>query len=238
MSSIPFRILVVDDDESIRQMLHFGLSQEGYVVETIDNGHTALEIIPKFNPHVVILDLMMPGMDGYELCQTIPDISQAAMIMLTAKKSSSDIVNGLRKGANDYLVKPFHFEELLARIEVQLRIHFPDLTGIREIGVFFIDERHHQIRFKDQVLTLSPTEYKLLTYFLWNPEQVLSKTAILNHVWGYDFVGEDNIVEVYVRYLRDKLGDKTHQWIQTVRGVGYRLKATSLVTESQMEIKP
>jgi DNA-binding response OmpR family regulator len=226
VQSPAFRILVVDDDDSIRQMLKLGLTQEGYVVESAINGQVAFELIPNFDPHIIILDLMMPEMDGYELCLEIPKISQAAVIMLTAKKTSTDIVNGLRKGANDYLVKPFHFEELLARIEVQLRLKYPDLTGKRTIGAFIIDENHHQIYFRERQLTLSPTEYKLLSYFLWNPDQILSKTSILNHVWGYDFFGEDNIVEVYVRYLRDKMEDKSHRWIQTIRGVGYRLNCS------------
>ncbi|MHB1654302.1 MAG: response regulator transcription factor [Desulfitobacteriaceae bacterium] len=218
-----FRILVADDDASIRQMLSLGLKQEGYTVETVENGESALSLIPRFNPHVVILDLMMPVMDGHELCLAIPDISQAAMIMLTAKKTTTDIVQGLRLGAHDYLVKPFHFVELLARIEVQLRIRFPDLSGKQTVGSFCLDDIHHVISYDDRPINLSPTEYKLLAYFLANPTQVLSKTAIINHVWGYDFNGEENVVEVYVRYLREKLEDKDHALIQTVRGAGYRL---------------
>ncbi|CAA7600996.1 Two component system, signal transduction response regulator [Acididesulfobacillus acetoxydans] len=222
MPGFPFRILVVDDEPSIREMLSFGLRQEGYTVKTAEHGETALELIPRFDPHVVILDLMMPVMDGYDLCQALPQISQASMIMLTAKNTPADIVRGLKQGANDYLVKPFHFEELLARIEVQLRTRFPDLTGKRQIGSFTLDEAFHLISYRSEALSLSPTEYKLLSHFLWNPDRVLSKTAILDHVWGYDFAGEENIVEVYIRYLRDKLGDKDRKLIQTVRGVGYR----------------
>ena len=223
MGSNGFRILVVDDDASIRQMLSLGLKQEGYSVETVENGEAALALIPKFNPHVIILDLMMPVMDGRELCQAIPEISQAAMIMLTAKNTTNDIVQGLRLGAHDYLVKPFHFAELLARIEVQLRNRFPDLSGKKTVGPFCLDEIQHRILYHNRPLNLSPTEYKLMAYFLANPNHVLSKNAIINHVWGYDFEGEENIVEVYVRYLREKLEDSDHTLIQTVRGVGYRL---------------
>ena len=223
MVSFSFRILVVDDEPSIRQMLDLGLRKEGYLVKTAANGQIALDLIPEFSPHLIILDLMMPVMDGYDLCQAVPEITQAPIIMLTAKNTSTDIVKGLRQGANDYLTKPFHFEELLARIEVQLRNRYPDLTGHHTIGPFCLDEAHHSITFNGCSLPLSPTEYKLLSYMLWNPNRVLSKGSILNHVWGYDFAGEDNIVEVYVRYLRDKLGDKEHLWIQTVRGAGYRL---------------
>ncbi|AHF10757.1 MULTISPECIES: response regulator transcription factor [Dehalobacter] len=219
-----FRILVVDDDASIRQMLSLGLKQEGYDIGTADNGKKALEIIPVFEPHVIILDIMMPVMDGYELCESIPEISGASMIMLTAKDTSKDIVKGLRLGAHDYLVKPFHFDELLARIEVQLRNRFPDLSGKRTIGRFTIDELKKSILLDDQPLQLSPTEYKLLSYLLWNSNQTLSKEQILIHIWGYDFEGEDNIVEVYIRYLREKLGDLDHTIIKTVRGLGYHLQ--------------
>ncbi|MDA8227229.1 MAG: response regulator transcription factor [Desulfitobacterium hafniense] len=223
MLSYSFRILVVDDDPSIRQMLSLGLAQEGYEVKITENGESALEIVPGFDPHIIILDIMMPGMDGYDLCEALPEISKAAIIMLTAKDKSEDIVRGLRLGANDYLVKPFHFQELLARIEVQLRTRFPHLSGQRSIGDFIIDESSHTITYQGKSLALSPTEYKLLSYLLWNPNQVLSKNAILTHVWGYDFEGEENIVEVYIRYLRDKIKDSSHRVIQTVRGAGYRL---------------
>ncbi|NLO97801.1 MAG: response regulator transcription factor [Peptococcaceae bacterium] len=225
MPNPKFKILVVDDDPSIRQMLSLGLSKEGYEVQTAENGEIALEKIRQFDPQVIILDIMMPVMDGYELCQIIPQISNASTIMLTAKDTSQDIVKGLRMGANDYLVKPFHFEELLARIEVQLRNRFPDLSGQKVIGRFTIDELRKNISLDGNVLHLSPTEYKLLTYLLWNSNQTLSKEKILLHVWGYDFEGEDNIVEVYISYLREKLGDDAHKLIKTVRGLGYRLEA-------------
>jgi two-component system OmpR family response regulator len=219
-----FKILVVDDDISIRQMLSLGLRQEGYEVQTAENGEAALKIIPEFDPQVIILDIMMPGMDGYELCEAIPEISGASMIMLTAKDTSNDIVKGLRLGAHDYLAKPFHFDELLARIEVQLRNRFPDLSGLKKVGRFTIDDFRKTIALDDDILHLSPTEYKLLSYFLWNANQTLSKEKILLYVWGYDFEGEDNIVEVYIRYLREKLGDSDHALIKTVRGLGYRLQ--------------
>ena len=223
MPSNSFRLLVVDDDPSIRQMLLIGLRQEGYLVEIAAHGEAALDIIPSFEPHVIILDIMMPNMDGYDLCRAILAISNAAVIMLTAKDKSADIIHGLRIGANDYLSKPFHFEELLARIEVQLRNHFPLLSSKKSIGIFLFDEDQHLISYQDRPLHLAPKEFKLLSYFLWNPNQVLTKDAILTHVWGYDFSGDVNIVEVYVRYLRDKLEDSSHCIIQTIRGVGYRL---------------
>jgi len=223
MSTEAFRILIVDDDPSIRQMLSLGLSQEKYDIRTAADGEEALSLIAGFDPQVIILDIMMPIMNGYDLLEAIPDISSASVIMLTAKATTNDIVKGLRLGAHDYLVKPFHFDELLARIEVQLRHRFPDLTGLRTVGPFEHNELTKTIRYQDEVLPLSPTEYRLLSYFLWNPNQILSKEKILVHVWGYDFEGGDNIIEVYIRYLREKLHDSTHERIKTQRGHGYRL---------------
>lgn len=225
LSNEKFRLLVVDDEAAIRQMLELGLKQEGYEVKSASNGEEALKIISVWAPHVVVIDIMMPVMDGYDLCQHIPQISDAAMLMLTALDAPQDIIKGLRMGAHDYLAKPFHFDELLARIEVQLRNRFPDLSGQKTIGEFLVDDLRKTISHRGQTLHLSPTEYKLLTYLLWNANQTLSKEKILLHVWGYDFDGEENIVEVYIRYLREKLGDNQHETIKTMRGLGYHLVA-------------
>jgi two-component system OmpR family response regulator len=223
MDNNKFKILVVDDEESIRKMLELGLKQEGYDVKTAVNGNDALEKVKTWSPHIVVLDIMMPVMDGYDLCQGIQQISDAAMIMLTALDAATDVARGLRMGAHDYLAKPFHFDELLARIEVQIRNRFPDMSGKRQIGYFLLDELRKTIYYHEQELHLSPTEFKLLSYMLWNANQTLSKEKILLHIWGYDFEGDENIVEVYVRYLREKLNDLRHDVIRTARGRGYTL---------------
>ncbi|MDR1603646.1 MAG: response regulator transcription factor [Gracilibacteraceae bacterium] len=223
MNDHKFKILVVDDEESIRKMLELGLKQEGYDVNAAVNGSEALEKVRTWSPHVVVLDIMMPVMDGYDLCQGIQQISDAAMIMLTALDAATDVARGLRMGAHDYLAKPFHFDELLARIEVQIRNRFPDLSGRRQIGNFVLDEPRKSIFYQERELHLSPTEFKLLSYMLWNANQTLSKEKILLHIWGYDFEGDENIVEVYVRYLREKLRDLEHEVIRTARGRGYTL---------------
>lgn len=147
----------------------------------------------------------------------------ASIIMLTAKDEVEDRVKGLTIGADDYVIKPFSFEELLARIAARLRNQFPALIGEVAIGPFRVNDKKKEILYHDQVLELSPTEYELLKYLVINHGIVLSKTTILDKVWGYDFGGEENIVEVYIRSLRDKLQDKEHRLIRTLRGAGYRV---------------
>ncbi|NMM51419.1 response regulator transcription factor [Paenibacillus aquistagni] len=217
------RILVVDDEPNILQFLELGLSNEGYDVKTVQDGMSAISMMKEYQPHVVILDVMMPGMDGFEVVHMLKKMDQVAVIMLTAKDEVDDRVKGLQLGADDYMVKPFSFVELLARIQARVRNQFPNLAGEVSLGAFTIDDRRKEIRKSDQLLELSPTEYELLKFMIMNHGLVLSKSLILDKVWGYDFGGEDNIVEVYIRSLRDKLGDREHQLIRTLRGVGYRL---------------
>lgn len=217
------RILVVDDEPNILQFLELGLQNEGFEVQCAGDGIAALAHLKQFQPQVVILDVMMPGMDGFEVCRLLKKSGNVAVIMLTARDEVDDRVKGLNLGADDYMVKPFSFEELLARIYARLRNQFPNLFGEVLIGPFRIDDRRKEIRYQNQVLELSPTEYELLKYLVLNQGMVLSKTRILDQVWGYDFGGEANIVEVYIRSLRDKLNDKEHQLIRTIRGLGYRV---------------
>ncbi len=217
------KILLVDDEPNILQFLELGLQNEGFDARTAQDGMTAITMIKQFQPHVVILDVMMPGMDGFEVCRMIKKSENVAVIMLTARDEVDDRVKGLTLGADDYMVKPFSFEELLARIYARIRNQFPNLFGEVVIGPFLIDDRRKEIKLENRVLELSPTEYELLKFLVLNHGLVLSKTMILDKVWGYDFGGEDNIVEVYIRSLRDKLNDKEHQLIRTLRGAGYRV---------------
>ncbi|ATW28595.1 response regulator transcription factor [Candidatus Formimonas warabiya] len=217
------KILVVDDEPNILEFLELGLENEGFEVQTAQDGPAAIRLAKEFKPHVAILDVMMPGMDGFEVCRMLKKIDHVAVIMLTAREEVDDRVKGLMLGADDYMAKPFSFEELLARIYARIRNQFPNLFGEVVLGSFYIDDRRKEIRFKERVLELSRTEYELLKYLVLNQGLVLSKTMILDQVWGYDFVGDENIVEVYVRMLRDKLHDKEHQLIRTIRGSGYRV---------------
>jgi len=217
------KILLVDDEPNILQFLELGLQNEGFEVRSAQDGMSAIALLKDFQPHVAILDVMMPGMDGFEVCRMIKKTENVSVIMLTAKDEVDDRVKGLKLGADDYMVKPFSFEELLARIYARIRNQFPHLFGEVLIGPFQIDDRRKEIKLEGRILELSPTEYELLKFMVLNHGLVLSKTMILDKVWGYDFGGEENIVEVYIRSLRDKLNDKDHQMIRTLRGSGYRV---------------
>jgi two-component system OmpR family response regulator len=218
------RMLLVDDEPPILEFLELGLTNEGFEIYTAPDGESALERYREHQPHIVVLDVMMPGMNGFEVCDAIKRSgNQVAIIMLTAKDEVEDRVKGLTLGADDYLVKPFSFSELLARIGARLRNQFPNLLSEVTYGPFRIDDRRKELIYNDHVLELSPTEYELLKFIVMNNGVVLSKSLILDKVWGYNFGGEENIVEVYIRSLRDKLGDKEHRLIRTLRGSGYRL---------------
>ncbi|MFL1672877.1 response regulator transcription factor [Paenibacillus dendritiformis] len=217
------KILLVDDEPNILQFLELGLTNEGFEIQTATDGMAAVAMASEFQPHVVILDVMMPGMDGFEVCRMIKKSENAAVIMLTAKDEVDDRVKGLTLGADDYMMKPFSFEELLARIHARIRNQFPHLFGEVVAGPFRIDDRRKEITFDSRVLELSPTEYELLKFLVLNQGLVLSKAMILDRVWGYDFGGEENIVEVYIRSLREKLNDRDHRLIRTLRGAGYRV---------------
>ena len=218
------KILLVDDEPHILQFLEMGLTSEGYEVKTALEGLTAINTAKEFEPHIAILDVMMLGMDGFEVCKMIKKSgAQTSIIMLTAKDEVEDRVKGLTIGADDYVIKPFSFEELLARIQARLRNQFPNLFNEVMYGPFKLDDRKKEFIYKARILELSPTEYELLKFLVMNHGIVMSKAMILDRVWGYDFFGEENIVEVYIRSLREKLGDKQHQVIRTIRGSGYRV---------------
>lgn len=218
------KVMLVDDEPHIIQFLELGLMNEGFEIQTASDGMTAVNLALEFQPHVVVLDVMMPGMDGWEVCRLLKkNLSNVAIIMLTAKDEVEDRVKGLTTGADDYVVKPFSFEELLARIGARLRNQFPALFSEVTLGPFRLDDRRKEIQYQQRILELSPTEYELLKYLVINHGIVLSKSKILDQVWGYDFGGEENIVEVYIRSLREKLNDKGHRLIRTLRGAGYRV---------------
>lgn len=218
------RILAIDDEQSITQFLKMGLEAEGYEVITASEGMTGIQLAEKWKPAVAIVDIMMPGMDGYEVCRSLKKYTNCQVILLSAKGEVTDRVTGLNAGADDYMVKPFSFEELIARVQARLR-NTPQYEE-QPTGLFSIDDEQKQITYQGEALTLTRTEYKLLRYFIQHKNKVLSKEAILNAVWGYDYYGNDNVVEAYIKTLRQKLQDPEHQVIQTLRGFGYKLDVT------------
>jgi DNA-binding response OmpR family regulator len=221
------RILVVDDEPAITDFIALGLHHEGYEVATAGDGHQGLRAVDEFKPDLVILDVMMPRLDGFELCQAISGEPRRGIIILSARDETTDRIHGLELGADDYLVKPFEFGELLARVKAVLRRRTPDLKRVVEVGDLTIDTATREVRVGERQLDLSVREYDLLHFLAAHADEVVLRQRILDEVWGYNFFGDENNVEVYIRYLRQKLGDADHRRIQTVRGVGYRLHAVS-----------
>jgi DNA-binding response OmpR family regulator len=218
------RVLVVDDEQVLVELLSTGLSYEGFTVQVAEDGLSALEIAATFRPHLVVLDWMLPGLDGHAVCQRLRAQSDVAILMLTAKTALDDRVAGLDAGADDYLVKPFKFKELLARIRAILRRHHLSLNRRLIKGDLALDRESREVWRADQPIDLTPREFDLLELLIAHPRQVFSRETLLNRVWGYDHVADPNIVEVYISSLREKIGDRDRQIIRTVRGVGYALR--------------
>ena len=219
------RILVIEDEERIRQFLKRGLTYENYVVDTAIDGKDGLEKARDTPPDLVLLDIMLPGIDGFEVCRRLRAASDVPILMLTAKEAIEDRVAGLDAGADDYLVKPFSFDELLARVRALLRRAQPSQPQVHRFSDLELDTGTRQGRRGGETFDLTAKEYELLELFMRNPRQVLTRDVIFDRVWGYDFGGGSNIIEVYVRYLRQKTeGEDLPRLIHTVRGVGYVLR--------------
>jgi two-component system OmpR family response regulator len=226
------RILVVDDEPAITDLLSTALRYMGYEVTTAATGFAALDAASTCTPDLVVLDVMLPDLDGFEVCRRLRDQRDfVPVIFLSARDAEEDRVTGFVRGGDDYVTKPFSLEELTLRIRALLRrVGGPGADGgtddarLRYLDLE-MDEDRHQVWKGDREVELSPTEFRLLRYFLLNPERVLSKQQILDHVWQYDFNGEDNVVETYVSYLRRKLDNTEPRLLRTVRGFGYVLRA-------------
>lgn len=217
-------VLLVEDEETVGEFVAMGLGYEGFTVETVRDGRDALAAFERVRPDIVLLDVMLPGVDGMTLCRLFRARSDVPIIMLTARGAVDDRVAGLNAGADDYLPKPFKFVELTARMNAVLRRQQLSTSNLLATGDLTLDRATREVLDGDRPLTLTPREFDLLEYFMLNPRQVLSREAILGRVWGYDATVETNVVDVYVRYLRSKLGDDQHERIQSVRGVGYLLR--------------
>lgn len=221
------RLLVVEDEPNIRELLATSLRFAGFEVETAEDGASALALAEQASPDLVVLDVMLPDLDGFEVTRRLrAQGRRQPIVFVTARDSVGDTVQGLTVGGDDYITKPFSLEEVVARIRAVLRrtrgsvddsatLRFHDLE---------LDEDSHEVRRGGRVIELSPTEFKLLRYLMLNPNRVLSKAQILDHVWDYDFRGESGIVESYISYLRRKIDGAGPSLIQTKRGVGYVLR--------------
>jgi two-component system OmpR family response regulator len=224
-----YRILVVDDESSISDLISTSLRFVGFEVRTAATGSEALTVAEEFKPHAVVLDVMLPDSDGFEVCRQLRSEGlNIGVLFLTAKDGMEDEVAGLTIGGDDYMTKPFSLEELVARLRALLR-----RIGVAEINtddekIRFADlelnEATHEVRRGGVLLEMSPTEFQLLRYLLINADRVVSKSQILDHVWQYDFRGDAGIVETYISYLRKKIDIFDPPLIHTVRGVGYRLR--------------
>lgn len=219
------RILIIEDDEAILKVLRRALVYEGYQVDTALDGETGLILARDYHPDLVVIDWMLPGMDGLEVCQRLRATGKIPIMMLTAKDTVQDRVQGLDAGADDYVVKPFDLEELTARIRALMRRTLPDRSVVLTFGDLTLDTSTRLATRKGRVISLTAKEYDLLELFMRHPRQVLTREVIFERVWGYDFGGESNVLDVYIRYLRQKLETEGEtRLIHTARGVGYVLR--------------
>jgi two-component system OmpR family response regulator len=221
------RVLVVDDEPNITELVAMALRYEGFTVKTAATGRGALTAVTQFSPALVILDVMLPDIDGLEVMRRLNNGGQRVpVIFLTARDATEDKVHGLTVGGDDYVTKPFSIEELVARVRVVLRRHGssgPE-TGRLSLADLEMDDDAHEVRRDGHIVELTTTEYRLLRYLLVNAGRVLTRSQILDHVWHYDFGGDASVLETYVSYLRRKVDRFKPPLIQTVRGVGYVLR--------------
>ncbi|TAM77725.1 response regulator transcription factor [bacterium] len=219
------RVAVVDDERHIREMLELGLGREGYLVRCAADGQAALALVRDWEPDVIVLDVMLPKIDGFALLPLLRRQTEAPILMLTARGDISDRIEGLARGADDYLPKPFAFEELLARLTAALRRPRLATTETLHFADLYVDLERREVSRGERHIDLTPREYDLLLTLIREPRRVWSKEQLLDTVWGHDFEGNPSIVETYVSYLRAKLdAGGEAPLIQTVRGVGYSLR--------------
>jgi two-component system OmpR family response regulator len=221
------RILVTEDEEFLREMLATALRFAGFEVRVAADGNEALALVPVFQPQLIVMDVMMPGVDGLEACRRLRASNDSTpVIFLTARDATDDKLIGFELGGDDYLTKPFNLDELIARIRAVLHrtgeATAPD--HVHRYADLVLDEETHRVFRADQQIDLSPTEFRLLRYLLMNAGKVVSKSQILDHVWNYDFGGDASIVENYISYLRKKFDTGDVKLLHTVRGVGYTIR--------------
>lgn len=225
------KILIVDDDTNISELISLYLTKECFETQCVENGEDALVAFSTFRPDLILLDLMLPGMDGYQVCREIRKTSQTPIIMLSAKGEVFDKVLGLELGADDYVIKPFDSKELVARVKAVLRRTYVEESAPREGGSqivrlpdLTVNLTNYSVTYMGQPLEMPPKELELLYFLASSPNQVFTRDQLLDHVWGYEYVGDSRTVDVHIKRLREKLKDNDSWALSTVWGIGYRFE--------------
>lgn len=220
------KILIVDDDPHIRELIALYLNKEGYETKEAESGGKAVQLFAEYSPHMVLLDLMLPIMDGYQVCREIRKISSVPIIMLTAKGETFDKVLGLELGADDYIVKPFEPRELIARIKAVLRRYDKTDTSESEKQIVVpnltINQSTYTVTYHGKELDMPPKEFELLYFLMLHPNQVFTREQLLDKIWGYDFMGDTRTVDVHIKRIREKMPLEDSFSIKTVWGIGYK----------------
>lgn len=224
------RILIVDDDDHIREVVCIFLQQEGYEVEEASDGKKALELLDSIQVDMAILDIMMPQIDGYELCMELRKFYDFPILMLTAKGETTDKIKGFRAGTDDYLTKPFEVEELVMRVKALLRRYQIISSNRVQLGELLLDRSRYEILYKQTPISIPHKEFELLFEFANYPNRTLTREHLIERIWGYDFAGDERTIDVHVKRLRERFPEKVYDFcIRTVRGLGYRLEAVKNV---------
>ncbi len=220
------KILIVDDDENISELISLYLEKENYSTRIVDNGNDVLEAVKSFNPNLVLLDLMLPGKDGYDVCKEIRQTSTVPIIMLTAKGETFDKILGLELGADDYMVKPFDTKELTARVKAVLRRYTPKENKGKQINLpnLTINLSNYSVTHDEAKIEMPPKELELLYYLASNPNQVFTREQLLDRIWGYEYIGDTRTVDVHVKRIREKINENDFWGLKTVWGIGYKFE--------------
>lgn len=224
------RILIVDDDENIAELISLYLIKECYETKIVYDGETALEQVQIFKPNLILLDLMLPGIDGYQVCREVRKTSNVPIIMLSAKGETFDKVLGLELGADDYMIKPFETKELIARVKAVLRrYHMPQTIGVISNNTQFVEYEdlsinldNYAVLYEGHNVEMPPKELELLYFLASSPNQVFTREQLLDHIWGYEYIGDTRTVDVHIKRIREKIKDHPHWSIETVWGIGYK----------------
>ncbi len=231
------KILIVDDDENIAELIALYLTKECFDTKTVYDGEDAIEAFKSYKPNLILLDLMLPGIDGYEVCREIRKTSKVPIIMLSAKGETFDKVLGLELGADDYIIKPFDSKELVARVKAVLRRFNPavdsdkDSSNMNQVGEYvtypdlIINKSNYSVTYKGEKVEMPPKELELLYFLASNPNQVFTREQLLDHIWGYEYIGDTRTVDVHIKRLREKINDHEDWSLSTVWGVGYKFES-------------